>query len=524
MQSYQTDPGWATARRHAEAQRWDRACESYRELATRYPNSVPAWLELSSAYDKLDRYALSRECVFRAAAAGGPHVEPIAGLAIARRLRRFEESERMLAYVEATNLLSRLAPERLIDLCTFMLSAGLYPAAEAALDRAERATGLDPDAHNIRGLLAMFAGDNTAAAKSFRKALKLRPRFPSVYTVLSKVMRATPESNLVEELESLLSAAPSDTETVCLAYALHNQLHDLREYEGAWRALERACAAKRRVQPYDHAAAQAIFRTQRDIFANGLPVVPQATVASPRPVFIVGMHRSGTTLLERILSGSPQISDAGETYTFTAQFRLLADHFCQGVADPELLSRARGIDLQRLGALYGEAIRWRARGRSHVTEKLNPNFLLLGQILASLPDARVLHMRRDPVDTCFSNLRTLFTYEATYSYSQLELADYYKEYVDLMDFWKTLAGPRILDVGYEALVEQPEARAREVAAHCGVEFVPEMLEVGREGGMVATASTPDVRAGILKDRGSAWRPYEQWLQPMLDRLAQHGLT
>jgi hypothetical protein len=241
------------------------------------------------------------------------------------------------------------------------------------------------------------------------------------------------------------------------------------------------------------------------------------------PLFIVGLHRSGTTLLERILSGHPDVADAGETYSFSAQLRYAADHFCRLVADTTIAERAPGFDYAAVGRGFLDAMRARSRGRGFVTEKQNPNFVLLGPIAKALPQAKLLHMRRDPADTCFSNLRTLFTHEAGYSYDQIEMADYCKAYHDLMRHWREAMPERVLDIDYDAMVQAPEAQAQRIAAHCGLDYRPDMLQVERRTGMVATASSHQVRQGILKNRGGAWKRYERHLGPLLDRLAAHGL-
>jgi len=514
---------WQAAQRFTQQKKWESAANAYRALLAEHPGFVPAWLELSSALEHLDRYQQSRDCVLQAARAGGPMVPPMLGLAIARRLRRFDEGARMAAYVEATSLHTRLPADKLVDLVTFFTSAGAYESALDWVDRALQAMPNNADAHNMRGLLKMFAGDRQESAASFRRALAIRPTFVTVYSTLSRVVTADADSNFVAPLRALLARGLPARDEVHIAYALHNQLHDLGDYDEAWVALTRSFAAKRKVQPYDRERTRAVFEAQRRAYAGGVPTGRGEAAGDLTPIFILGMHRSGTTLLERILSGNPQVADAGETYTFTSQLRLVADHFCEGVADPLLIERSRSAEPAEVGRLFLDAIRWRARGLPFVTEKLNPNFILLGQIAESLPSARLLHMRRDPADTCFSNLRTLFTIEAAYSYDLIEMADYYNDYAQLMRFWHETAPGRVLDVVYEDLVEDPTAGAAQVAAHCGFDYDTRMLDVDRSGGMVATASFGHVRQGILRNRGGAWRPYERHLQPMLDRLAFHGL-
>lgn len=517
------NPQWQLAQRFTRQQKWESAIAAYRAVLQQAPSFAPAWLELSIALEHLDRYRESRDCILRAARAGGPEPHPMLGLSIARRFRRFEDSDRLVAYVQATALDRRLPPERLVDLGILFSSSGAFQQAQSWIDASLRSLPGNADAHNMRGLLHMFAGESAEAAASFRRALALRPSFAAVYSVLTRVAPAKPEDNLVDALRRLLAMPLAPKDEVHVAYALHNQFHDLGDFDAAWDALARAFAVKRRIQtPYNHEATLAMFDLQRAHYAS-TAIPPPAGSNGLTPIFIVGMHRSGTTLLERMLSGSELVADAGETYTFSAQLRAASDHFCNGVADVQLLRNSAHADMQTVGRLFLEAMAWRAGGRPFVTEKLNPNFILLGQIASALPQARIIHMQRDAADTCFSNLRTLFNIEAPYSYDVVEMADYYKAYADLMAFWRGVAADRMLDVRYEDMVHAPDLEAARVARYCGLPYDERMLDVDREGGMVATASVNQVRQGILRNRGGAWRPYEAHVRPMLDRLADHGL-
>lgn len=515
---------WATAQRFTQRRQWDKAATGYRRITEAAPTFVPAWLELSSALERLDRYRESLACVLSAAQARGAQAEPMVGLAIARRLRRFEEGALLGRYIEATALHRRLPPDRLVELAMLLTSIGSYDQVADWLRAALQKQPALPQAHHMLGVIAMFAGDSDAAAEHFGHAIRLNPRYSAAYSILSRVKRAEPGSNRVADLRAWLHRPDLDPrDEVHFAYALHNTLHDLGDHDGAWQALTRAFRAKRGLQPYDHGKTLKLFEAQKALFDRYPHPAPPGAAATT-PIFIVGMHRSGTTLLERILSGHPDIADCGETYTFTAQLRWGADHFCTGVADAALVEASPRVDFDTVGRRYLDAVAWRSRGCPYVTEKLNPNFVLLGQIASALPHARLVHIRRDAADTCFSNLRTLFTIEAAYSYDQLEVADYYRAYADLMAFWSERLGDRIHQVGYEALVESPAAESERLAAFCGIDYRDSMLDVSRADGMVATASTHHVRAGILQNRGRAWKPYEAHLAPMLDRLAAHGLA
>lgn len=514
---------WQQGQRFTQQKRWERAARAYEALLEHSPGFVPGWLELSSAQEGLDQYRDARNSVLRAAAASGPAVPAMLGMTIVRRLRRFEENERFQAYIEATQLHARVPADKLVDLAMFVSSIGAYDKTARWIDAALRANPNLVEAHNMLGLLHMFGGKREQAAAAFERVIALRPSFGPAYSVLSRVATVSPNNNHVDQLRKLLSEPGlARKDEVHYACALHNELHDLGDYDDAWLALQRACKARKSLQPYDHAATLRMFGKQRELFAAGS--VEGTAIDDPLvPIFIIGMHRSGTTLLERILAGHGDVADAGETYTFTAQLRLETDHFCTGTADLELIERSASSDYPSIGRGFLDAMRWRARDKTFITEKLNPNFILAGQIAKALPQAKLLHMQRDPADTCFSNLRTLFTTEAAYSYDPIEVADYYKAYSDLMQHWREVAPERIFDIQYEHLVSQSEIQAARVAEHCGLTFRQEMLDLSRDGGMVATASSNQVRQGILKDRGGAWIPYERHVAPMLDRLASHGL-
>jgi tetratricopeptide (TPR) repeat protein len=521
MSSNKQQALWQQGQRHTQLQQWRQAAACYEAIVGHDRSFLPAWMELSTAREKLDAYRASFDAVL--AAARLDNVHPMAGLAVARRLRRFEALPEMQGYIERTGLAGKLPPDKLIDLASFFASAGDH---EKTLLWIEHALKLRPDlaeAHNMHGLVLMFAGRPEESAAAFERALRIRPGFAAVYSVLSRVANIGSDSHRVDTLRNLL-AQPGLTvkDEGHLAYALHNELHALGDHDGAWEALVRGCRARRIEQPYDHAQTVAMFDSLRTTFdadfARGETIDDPLT-----PIFIVGLHRSGTTLLERILSGHPDVADAGETYAFSAQLRFAADHFCRVIADQTIVERARGFDYGAIGCGFLDAMRPYSRGRAFVTEKQNPNFILLGPIAKALPRARLLHMRRDAADTCFSNLRTLFTHEAAYSYDQIEMADYYKAYRTLMDHWREALSERVFDIDYDAMVNEPETQARRIAEHCGFDFLPDMLQVGRDSGMVATASSNQVRQGIVTNRGGLWRAYERHLGPMLERLAGHGL-
>lgn len=513
---------WARAQQASVQKRWEEAAAGYAGIVQQEPGFVPGWLEWSLALEQLDRYQDAlRTALSAARASRDPH--PLVAIAVVRRLRRFELIPEMAHYVEATDLPMRLPAERLVDLAGFFSSAGLH---DASIGWARHATRLKPDlfdAHNMLGLALMFAGRMAEATAAFERALSLSPGSAQVYSVLSRIARIDAASNHVNILRRMLAAPSLDRESEShLAYALHNELHALGDYTAAWDALARGMQAKRATLEYDHARTLRTFEAIKRAFDD--PRAPQTGDGLPDivPIFIVGMHRSGTTLLERMLAGSPIVTDAGETYAFPATLRFAANHFCNATIDETIAARLRAIDYRFVASRFLETMAWRGRGNRFVTEKLNPNFQVAGSILTALPRARLLHMARDPVDTCFSNLRTMFTTEAPYSYDMVELADYYRAYRDLMAFWDDRFPGAITTIDYDAMVADPRTTAQSVATRCGFPFVEAMLEVDRQGGAVSTASVDVVRKGFLPNRGGAWEPYRRQLAPLIDRLALPG--
>ena len=230
------------------------------------------------------------------------------------------------------------------------------------------------------------------------------------------------------------------------------------------------------------------------------------------------MHRSGTTLLEQLLDGHSQVQGIGELYDFTAQMRYATDHHCRGVIDATIAERAGGVDYRAVGEGYLAGLEWRLGERRCFTDKLPSNFLNLGFICSALPQARILHMVRDPLEVCFSNLRELFSDANPYSYDQRELAAYYRQYQRLMAHWRAQWGDRILDIEYTELTRDPETVMRRVTAFCGLEFEPAMMALGARTRGVATASAVQVRQGIVAREAPKWKPYEGYLQPLIEAL------
>lgn len=509
---------WQRGLVHAQQRQWREAAECFVAIVARAPDHVPALLKAADALLQLDRYRDARRHVLQASEHVSSHPEMLVDACQA--LRDYNESRRLLDLVAAADL-ERHAGDAVVlaELASLTSSVGDHVQARRL---AELAVQADPgylQARYMRGIIAMFQGDMLLARTELENCLRIAPGFPQAYWVLSGLegSHAGPDVEYLERLESCVAQAkPGSTADAYLCFALHNEFHAAGRHEDAWLALQRGCAARRGLAPHDPVAQEALLaRVKSMCTADFVAPVPRSDALTP--IFIIGMHRSGTTLLERILAGHSQVTDGGETYKFTAQLDIAADHKTRDALDMVTAERLANADFDAIGRAFIEDLEARAAGRSFVTEKLPPNLINAGFIAKALPGARILHMVRDPRDTCFSNLRTYFNRTATYSYDQLQLTGYYRQYRDLMRHWHAVMPGRILDVDYDELVSDPEPTARKVLAFCGLSFEPGMLAVDRPGA-VATASSAYVRSGILRNRGAAWKPYAEHLRPMLDAL------
>ena len=510
---------WQQAHRHAEAREWDQAKACFNAMLERRPDDPAVLTQLSYVCSLAGQYRAARAAALRASTWQRP-IPPAVLMQLLPRLRTFNEAEAF------HRLLARLGPPSGIPIpmllaCAAQLSYfNEQERALALLDEAKAADPEYPATLMSRGQVLTYLARFDEAEQDLLRSQRRAPEFAQVYWLLSRLRRQTPERNHVAQVRAEL-ARPGRTpaDVALLAFALHKELDDLGDVAGAAQALDQACAAKRSLLDYEPAESRRLVDALVEFEAPATAArAPRDVPGERTPLFIVGMHRSGTTLLEQLLDGHSQVQGVGELYDFTAQMRYATDHHCRGVIDATIVERAGRADFGSVGQGYLAGLEWRLGQRRCFTDKLPSNFLNLGFICSALPQARILHMVRDPVEVCFSNLRELFSEANPYSYDQRELAAYYLQYQRLMAHWRERWGDRILDIEYTELTRDPEAVMRRVVAFCGLEFEPAMMELGARTRGVATASAVQVRQGIVAREQPKWKPYEEYLQPLVTAL------
>jgi tetratricopeptide (TPR) repeat protein len=439
--------------------------------------------------------------------------------ALVAQLRRYNESAAIRECLARLPALEQLSIPQLLFFATQLGFLNQPAEALRFLDEARRGDPDYPPTLASRGQALIWLGRFDEAERELVRCIQRAPQLAQPHWSLAQLRTWSAGENHVERLRAQLARpGRSAGDVALLGYALHKELDDLGRFDEAWDALATACAAQRSRLDYDPQETRLLF--DRLLALPPLPAAAAREVTTFVPTFIVGMHRSGTTLLEQLLAGHSQFRAMGELYDFTAQLRWAADHHCRGPLDAAIVERAPGFDFAAIGRGYRESVAWRVADRRYCVDKLPSNFLNLAFIFAALPHARVLHMVRDPAETCFSNLRELFSDACPYSYDQQELAGYFGLYRRLMAHWHERFPGRILDVPCESLVSDTEATLRRVAVHCGTAFEATMLDTASQTRAVATASAVRVRGAVAPRPAARWKPYAAQLQPLLQALAR----
>lgn len=481
------------------------------------PGRVDSLLQLSYLHSLAGHYRAAHDYILQAQ--GSPHATPAQLAEMIARLRTFNEIPALQQVLQRLGPPARMPIPALITAASHLTYANLPEQAIAYLDEARRADPDYPPTLLARAQVLMYLGRFEEAEQDIVRSQRRAPEIAQGYWLRAALRRQTAERNGVDAIRRQLArAGRSAAENALLEFALHKTLDDLGDHAGAWAALLRGCAHKRGTLDFDAARSRDLFAALQAM--PDLPSAPAEAVAgdAARPIFIVGMHRSGTTLLEQMLCGAPAVKGIGELYDFTSAMRHATDHHCRGVLDVEIVRRAPAADLADAGRRYLHSTAWRLLGQSCFTDKLPSNFLQAAFIAAALPQARIVHMVRDPVETCFSNLRELFSEANPYSYDLVELGDYYNGYRRLMAHWRERLPGRILDVDYARLLAEPETVMREVAAFCGLAYTPAMLDTRDRSRGVVTASAVQVRARPQAAATAKWRPYAHGLAPLIERL------
>lgn len=373
-------------------------------------------------------------------------------------------------------------------------------------------------------MLMQIRGEPAGAAGYFRKVIERNPLDGSAHRSLAFLQQQTEYNDDIKRMETAIrSPNASRPDRVLLGYALGKVFDDLGKYDKAFDHLHNAKQLQRQSFEYSFEKQKAFFeRHRKGLDRAFLSHCEDHVVTDPTAIFVLGMPRSGTSLVEQILASHPRVYGAGEV----EYSRLIVDAVEKktqkpfpidiGTVSPEVLRVA--------GRAYVEKLRFNAGGAERVVDKLPHNFLRVGLFAAVMPNARIILCDRNPLDNCLSIYQHVFDSAHAYSSDLEELGRYYRLYQDLMDWWEQILPGRICRVNYEELVRDTENQVRRLLAYCELPFDENCLSFHKTRRPVKTPSAAQVRKPVYQGSIDRWKNYEKHLEPLrtaLDKAPTH---
>lgn len=396
---------------------------------------------------------------------------------------------------------------------------------DEALKAYEKAVAIDPrhaEAQNNAGAIYSEQGKLDEARAAFEAAIAARPDFVEAHYNLSSLKKYTKEDPHLAMLEGVYAQRQSLSNHARIRYcfALGKALDDIGEFDRAFAAYDEGNRLQHALLPMDEARADAMLADILHVFDKSFFDARKGWQrtgdAKHTPIFIVGMPRSGTTLLEQILCSHASVHGAGELVDLNeaitkATGASAGKPFTAGVT---VLSEA---DIKKLGDDYLKRVWKLSPDSAYITDKMPANFFYLGLIHLALPHAKIIHAMRDPMDSCFSCYSRLFNDTMEFAYDQGTLGRYYRRYMTLMRHWHAVLPPgTILDLPYEDMVADTEGQARRVLEFVGLPWDPSCLEFYKNERLVKTASVAQVRKPIYKSSVARWKHFARHLKPLYD--------
>lgn len=410
------------------------------------------------------------------------------------------------------------SPRALLAFGRAQSGAGDAAAAQEAYKRALALAPNSAEAHFAIGRNLQEDGRIEEANRYFLDTLEIDPRNANAYRFLAsnKAFNADDET-FARMLKLLENDDISQKNRIRLHFAAATVFEQAGDIDNAYTHLSAGNDLKNVI--FDPEYCVACFGNLIETFDEDFFNRTRGWGSEDeRPVFIVGMPRSGTTLVEQILASHGDVFGAGELESFNQFVNGLSARIGTDAAYPDCAAKLTRDDVTEMAADHLAALHALAPSARHVTDKMPTNFLHIGLILALYPNARIIHCRRDPRDTCFSIFGLDFAGEHTYAYDQTNLGRFYRQYERLMDHWRHVAPGSIIDVQYEALIADQEPQTRRLLEFCGLEWDARCLEFHKTDRTVRTWSYNQVRQPIYKSSVARWWKFEAYLKPLLDEL------
>ncbi len=510
---YNSGVAYAALKRYADA------VAAYDRLLALDPEHAMGWNNRGVALQALGQTGLALASFGRASTA-----DPQCAATWANQGNLLRQLNRMAEALHSCNSALKADPNYVSALNERGVVLGRLGRHADALADFDRSIAIDPrfvEAHENRFVLLTELGRTQEATSAIEEAIRLAPRRVRPYYNFTETRKVKEGDSCIGAMEALAEDLDSlsESDRIELCFSLGKAYADTGRHDQAFGWFSRGCALKRSRIAYNEPSTLGIFERAAKIFDDEL-IRAMAGSGNPSdvPVFILGMPRSGTTLIEQMLASHPKVFAVGEIEAFLAAMVDAAAH--EQVPDtPEGFAALSAEALHRLGGSYLNRVRPRAPHAMRIIDKSLQSFRFAGLIHLALPNARFLRLRRNPLDTCLSCFSKLFAHDLRFTYELGELGRYHAAFDRLMDHWtQVLPSRTLMEVCYEEMVADPEAQARRILDHCGLEWDPAVLDFHRTRRTIRTASVNQVRQPIYSTSVGRWKPYDQHLGPLKQAL------
>ena len=375
---------------------------------------------------------------------------------------------------------------------------------------------------------ATFLGKIREARQMYARLLAREPGHQRYHYQLARLGRAT-DSTHIRQMEGVLAASKqSPDKNIFMYYAIGKELEDLGEWDKAFEYFRKAGDAVLSVADYDINADIALIDTIIDVCDAGWISADAGSTPVNRTrkkaIFVVGLPRSGTTLVERILSSHSEVGSVGETQYMQMVIRRESGIESDEKMTPAMIEAAAALDAGRIGDGYMDMLGYRLGAEARFVDKLPFNVLYLGFIAKAFPDAHIVLVERNAMDCCFAMYKQVFTWAYKFSYSLEGLSRFYVAYRRLITHWQNVIGERLIQVEYESLVADQQGQTRALLGKLGLPFEKACLDFDRNRSATATASSVQVREKIHTRSVGRWKNYERHLQPLKESLQNAGIA
>jgi tetratricopeptide (TPR) repeat protein len=522
-QGFELDPQLgrlAEAGQHLREERFDDCENICKQLLRDNPRNVNALRLLARVAGQLEHWKHAEKLLRRALELAPQFHDARIDLArVLKNLDRIEEA------IDCTAMAIAEMPRNAYALYMHASMLSLGNQSETALlfyRRAIRIREHHPAAWVGMGHLLKTLGRTDEGIEAYNKAIEQMPDFGEVYWSLAnlKTYRFTDEQ--VTDMERRLENEDlGDDDRVHFQFTLGKAWEDRKCWEKAFAYYDQACAAHRMKIAYDPVETEVMNDRIRQVFTAEFlkQREEQGSLKSPTPIFILGLPRSGSTLLEQILSSHSQVEGTAELADIAKLTSTVSRQF-KGLAYPEAVERLSAMDWQQYGENYLERTHRHRQGLPFFTDKMPNNFPSIGFILTILPNAKIIDARRHPLDSCFGSLKQHFAHGQSWSYDQMEIAEYYLEYRKMMRHWHEVLPGKILEVRYEDLVADQAGQTRRLLEFCGLPWEEACLRFYETDRAVRTASSEQVRQPIYTSSIMHWKNFRTQLAPLIEVIGE----